>query len=684
MLIQSPCRAKTDLVIGNLLQATRQAIVNHLTQAMIQNGTGDGVIETQAAVPEVGPGEVDLQPALYTMFEREEDQGRSAVLRNEVKISRWESHFAEYGRGTAKFRTHAESELVLSGIPDSLRAEVWGIHSGATAEMELNPGYYRMLVAQTEGHTSQSTEEIERDLYRSLPEHPAYRANADMESNGITALRRLLVAYSVRNPAVGYCQAMNILASVFLLYAPEELAFWLLCSVVERALPDHYQTKVVGAIIDQGVYEELVKDHFPDLHDHLKATGVMSMIGISWFLTLFLSNFPFPKSVQVADCFFWDGSKALFLIGLSILRFNREKLLKISDGGDIIVYLNTFYRNLSKDDAKPSMNDLVTTAYSYYGQIGWGRITAMRNAVRLRVVQSLEETNKKGAIRSLGKDTPYTGDELELLYRWFHETRMKGSDFGRAQQTAEQAFISVMCQRTSWGKGADAKELAQRIFTWLDDNQDGFIEFPPFVQALGTVCFGNLNTRLRLLFDVYRVPDRKAVEQGGPAGEQQTQEQFMLMWKALYGMFMGTVNEVEWFKSVTECGRTCLALAHQEHTVPTAKTTSSSSELLFTWQEEKPDLAQIEDTPPLAATNKQSEKERMSPTKKGSGHLGVEALATRRSRSFSQMSSTDGLQVAEGDTNVHATVSFDMFRAALVAHQNLVDFFEAKMPIEKR
>lgn len=54
------------------------------------------------------------------------------IKKQESKEKMWEMHFNTYGRGISMYRTTDIASLVLQGVPDSLRMEIWMAFSGET------------------------------------------------------------------------------------------------------------------------------------------------------------------------------------------------------------------------------------------------------------------------------------------------------------------------------------------------------------------------------------------------------------------------------------------------------------------------------------------------------------------------------------------------------------------------
>ena len=98
-----------------------------------------------------------------------------------------------------------------------------------------------------------------------------------------------------RNPAVGYCQGMNLVTSTLLLvYGNEEEAFWVLSAIIERILPgDFFSPSLLVSRACPMVLMDFVRDQLPNLHFHLTELGVdLPAICFSWFLSLFTDCLP--------------------------------------------------------------------------------------------------------------------------------------------------------------------------------------------------------------------------------------------------------------------------------------------------------------------------------------------------------------------------------------------------------
>ncbi|XP_069439921.1 TBC1 domain family member 8 isoform X2 [Ovis canadensis] len=461
----------------------------------------------------------------------------SRLSREQIKVSLWNDHFAEYGRTVCMFRTEKIRKLVAMGIPESLRGRLWLLFSDAVTDLAAHPGYYGNLVEESMGKCCLVTEEIERDLHRSLPEHPAFQ-----NETGIAALRRVLTAYAHRNPKIGYCQSMNILTSVLLLYAKEEEAFWLLVAVCERMLPDYFNHRVIGAQVDQSVFEELIREQLPELAEHMHDLSALASISLSWFLTLFLSIMPLESAVNVVDCFFYDGIKAIFQLGLAVLEATAEDLCSSKDDSQALMVLSRFLDHVKNedspgppigshhaffsDDQEPcpvtDIADLIRDSYEKFGDQSVAQIERMRCRHRIRVLQGHEDTTKQNVLRVVIPEVSILPEDLEELYDLFKREHMMSCYWEQPRPVAPrhdpsrpyaeqyridaQQFARLFQLVSPWTCGAHTEILAERTFRLLDENMDHLIEFKAFVSCLDIMYNGEMNEKIKLLYRLHIPP----------------------------------------------------------------------------------------------------------------------------------------------------------------------------------
>ncbi|KAL7753028.1 GTPase activating protein (GAP) [Sorochytrium milnesiophthora] len=479
----------------------------------------------------------------------------STKVKEKPKIKAWLSYGKERGRHLTLVRTSLFAKLVRVGIPNRLRGEIWELCSGAMYLRAMNPGYYQNLLKKHEGEKSFAMEEIEKDLNRSLPEYPAYQTD-----EGIAALRRVLTAYSWRDPELGYCQAMNLITSAFLIYMSEEQAFWTLCQLCDHVLPGYYSTTMVGAQIDQQVFETLIAKFLPLLYDRIRKKDVqLSVACLSWFLSLFINAVPLHFAFRMLDCFFMEGPKMLFQFGLAVLKINGEAIMKVDDDGALLHVFKTYFASLDEplsppNPARPNakiptqFDRLMIVATGDFGSITSEIIVEGRKAHQLKVVHGIESYAKRSQIRNLNNTSKFKKPQLEWLWERFTAV-LYYSTQRNDQKIDEATFAKYMGEITIWARlspaqleslypgaprsrttsAAKAQMLAATsaasatnssalpsptgvprivgaaflgcLFRHCDTDKDGKVSFQDIISGLGSFLFADIITRMNMFFD---------------------------------------------------------------------------------------------------------------------------------------------------------------------------------------
>ncbi|KAI3758014.1 hypothetical protein L6452_05560 [Arctium lappa] len=296
--------------------------------------------------------------------------------------------------------------LVQGGVPMALRGELWQAFVGVKARHIEN--YYQNLLDpdtnndKTMEHQIQADEasktstaeslcmpekwkgQIEKDLPRTFPGHPA------LDDDGRNALRRLLTAYARHNPSVGYCQAMNFFAGLLLLLMPEENAFWALMGILDDYFEGYYSEEMIESQVDQLVFEELVRERFPKLVNHLDYLGVqIAWVSGPWFLSIFMNMLPWESVLRVWDVLLFQGNRVmLFRTALALMELYGPALVTTKDAGDAITLLQSLAGSTFDS------SQLVLTACMGYQNVNESRLQVLRNKHRPAVEAALEERSK--------------------------------------------------------------------------------------------------------------------------------------------------------------------------------------------------------------------------------------------------------------------------------------------------
>lgn len=188
-------------------------------------------------------------------------------------------------------------------------------------------GYYRALSNVNFGGVhKKALRQIELDLPRTFPENKHFR---DTNGEAVGRLRRVLTAFTRRNPTVGYCQGFNFITAFALLILPEESAFWCLVAIVEHIMPANYFSGCLeSARDDQLILKKALECWYPELNEKLQAYEFdISIVTFSWFMTLFVDDIPLQATLRIWDVLLLKGSITLFHFALAYLTVCEDRIL---------------------------------------------------------------------------------------------------------------------------------------------------------------------------------------------------------------------------------------------------------------------------------------------------------------------------------------------------------------------
>lgn len=340
------------------------------------------------------------------------DKGYSEYLARRKK--KWVAYLKENSLMTDRPNRFPDStknnaktkRFIRKGIPPEWRGAAWFYYAGGPAILRAHGGLYEKLLRKRCKQVDM--EAIERDLHRTFPDNIKFKpadgtgveSSSDSDDSSapsgmgtpsagqvegeptiISSLRRVLRAFSVYNPRIGYCQSLNFLAGLLLLFVEtEEQCFWLLNVITHIYLPGTHEISLEGSKVDLSVLMDEIQTSMPAVWDKIggdleaqplsrPATSrslrrpnrmrkkdaqtlsterlpPITLCMTAWFMSCFIGTLPIETTLRVWDIFFYEGSKTLFRVALAIFKVGEAEVKAVADPMEMFGVVQTLPRRM--------------------------------------------------------------------------------------------------------------------------------------------------------------------------------------------------------------------------------------------------------------------------------------------------------------------------------------------------
>ncbi|XP_065388593.1 TBC1 domain family member 3B-like isoform X1 [Macaca fascicularis] len=307
-------------------------------------GLGPSLGELQAlcrssVLPGLSYSETELPPATA----REAKQMRREITRK----SKWMEMLGHW-------ETYKNSEKVIDrvykGIPMNIRGQVWSVLLNIQEVKSKNPRTYKVMKEKGK-RSSEHIHQIDVDMSRTLRNHIFFR---DRYGTKQRELFYILLAYSEYNPEVGYCRDLSHIAALFLLYLPEEDAFWALVQLLarERHSLQGFHNPNGGTV--QGLQdhqEHVVPTSQHKTRWHLDKEGLcVQDSSLGWLLQTLNDGISLGLILRLWDVYLLEGEQVLMPMTSIAFKVQRKRLMKTSRSGLWARFRNQFFHTWELDD----------------------------------------------------------------------------------------------------------------------------------------------------------------------------------------------------------------------------------------------------------------------------------------------------------------------------------------------